>query len=186
MLGASLDIPIAVAILTGIFIKNTPLAVLLTAMSVIIVADTLGLNTMYRQHAIHSQIFICIDTSRIAAKIRHRSSSDLIKNEAWIYDRLKAQIVDWNWSSRANTLANKSTRAFNILAFICCLLISLSSISSAIISYNILWLGYYCLYLSPLLFTERLSRLIYSWRKSNGVENLTSTTKQNLKSKKNI
>lgn len=180
MLGILLDFPIAVVILSSIFIRNTPLALFFTLSSVFLVAIFLT-SPMYNAHAPIAYTFACILMSRIVSIVRKRSASDLIKDSKWLCQALNIPLIEWKWTRRANEAVNKSTKIFDVVTIILFILGALDSIETGVIIYSFLWLGYFTLYLSPILLLERLAKLAVSWQKNSGVNNLKDATKKNLK-----
>jgi hypothetical protein len=187
LIGVAFDIPLIVAALSAILIRNTPLAMLITIASVIVCANVWDLTQFYRLHAPISQSFICLILSRLVAMLRKRNASELVKSNTWIYSRLSIASIEWNWTERADTLVNKSTRVFDALTLAFLALSALASIEVAVVGYTVLWLGFFALYVSPLLLCERVGRLFFSWRRSDGVDDLKVKTKDiALRSKNKI
>jgi len=166
MIGVSFDLPLVIAIFTAVFVRNTPLAVFLTLLSVVLVVEFVGLNQMYRVHAPIAYTFLCIFVSRIIALVRRRPLSDLVKDSNWINKKFSIPKGEWNWTERANSTVDKLTKIFDAITLMLFMLIALSSVEYAVITYSVLWLGYFALFVSPILFIERLSRLMNSAQKN--------------------
>lgn len=178
LIGVALDIPLIVAGLSAIFIRNIPLAMLVTLSSVIVVASMWDLTQFYRLHAPISQVFVCLALSRAISVVRGHKVSALVNDPAWLYRMLGIDPIKWNWTDRADSLVNKSARIVDIASLVLFVVCVLFSIQAAVIGYTLIWLVCFGLYLSPILFIERAGKLFYSWRVSGGVDKAKDQTKK--------
>lgn len=180
LIGVALDVPLAVATLSALFIRNTPLAMFMTLVSVVAVAEWMNLSQPYRLHAPIIQLFLCLVLSRVVSRGRRHSVSDTIKDGAWLYKRLNIEQINWNWTARANQFTDKSARTFDLITVAVFVIGLLSSLGFAMTVYTTLWLLYFTLCQSLVLFVERASRLFCSWKSSGGINRVQDSARDGL------
>lgn len=180
LIGVTFDIPLIVAALSAILVRNTPLAMLVTIASVIIVANIWDLTQFYRLHAPISQVFVCLALSRAISVLRGSKISELVSDPVWLYRMLNTDPIKWNWNDRVNSLVNKSARIVDIASLALFLVCILFSIQTAVIGYTLIWLAFFCLYLSPIMLIECIGKLFYSWHRSGGVDSTNDRVRESV------
>ena len=174
--GSVFDLPIVVALVSARFMRNTPLAMLVTFISVVIIAEATGASQIYKQYTPLSQMFVCLLASRIYCFASRRNMSSVISDFSALYKYLKIEQRDWQWTNRANSLIDKLTRKLDIITFfiigIYAVAVPLSGFSLLanlpviVIGYTIIWLIFFMILVSPILIMERAAKLIVSIREN--------------------
>lgn len=182
LIGTAVDLPLLVGIAFAVKSKNTPFAIFILFITIFIAASAADLSTTYRTHAPLSQAFFCLIISRIYHSIRGNKLSDGMPNSEWLYRKFQIEPIELKWRERFNKLIDKLSKYLNIISIIVIAIAFLTaspeSLTFIIMGYSLVWLGFFALFVSPVLFIERTLSFTYALKNSSRLNETSLKVKE--------